>query len=542
MPVPVDPDAAQSDAEGPDGSDIPPFDTTSSSTPTITSNGVAPLRATNGGTPMASQTLTIPLPPPEAGTYIKEPGHTRHTLHQLVLSKSNGPDDPQAKHDVLGPPLCQVMIPSNVSSPSASESEWSGPSTQPPSHAASRAGSMSEEKKPPAPVSPKKPAAAAATKKEKPSPQAPPKTPSLASDKSEHKFTLKDLIASTPKLTRKASQRSTGSSKKSDSDGDRKSTAGDSVGSLSKKYGVCQKVAIGKGATSVVRLAHKWDRSEEKLYAVKEFRKRRKNESEKEYVKKLTAEFCISSTLHHVNIVETVDLVQDENQHWCEVMEFCPGGDLYAAIKKGGMSPSEVECCFKQLTSGVAYLHSQGVAHRDIKPENLFFDTKGHLKIGDYGASTVYRLPWEATVHMSTGLCGSEPYIAPEQFLGKSYDARLVDVWACGIVYYCLHFQELPWRAAQTSDPLYASYATACASTKVEQSSCPPTINNLSPRACRSLIRKMLDPDPKLRNSIEDVMKHAWVQGIEVCHSVEKPTHVHVNARALAQAHHHVVD
>lgn len=102
-----------------------------------------------------------------------------------------------------------------------------------------------------------------------------------------------------------------------------------------------------------------------------------------------------------------------------------------------GMSPSEVECCFKQILNGVSYLHSQGVAHRDIKPENLFFDTKGHLKvglipsffvasiiqiflqIGDYGASTVYRLPWEATVHMSTGLCGSEPYIAPEQFIGK---------------------------------------------------------------------------------------------------------------------------
>ena len=33
--------------------------------------------------------------------------------------------------------------------------------------------------------------------------------------------------------------------------------------------GICEKVAIGKGATSVVRLAHKWDRSEEKLYAVK---------------------------------------------------------------------------------------------------------------------------------------------------------------------------------------------------------------------------------------------------------------------------------
>ena len=36
-----------------------------------------------------------------------------------------------------------------------------------------------------------------------------------------------------------------------------------------KKYGICDKAAIGKGATAVVRLAHKWDRREEKLYAVK---------------------------------------------------------------------------------------------------------------------------------------------------------------------------------------------------------------------------------------------------------------------------------
>ncbi|KAF8941318.1 serine/threonine-protein kinase HAL4/sat4, partial [Haplosporangium bisporale] len=62
------------------------------------------------------------------------------------------------------------------------------------------------------------------------------------------------------------------------------------------------------------------DDEAEKLFAVKEFRKRRKNETEKEYVKKLTSEFCISSTLHHENIVETVDLVQDEQHHWCEVM------------------------------------------------------------------------------------------------------------------------------------------------------------------------------------------------------------------------------
>jgi protein-serine/threonine kinase len=101
------------------------------------------------------------------------------------------------------------------------------------------------------------------------------KSSSAHSDKGETpgKFNLKDLLGSAPKLNRKSSQRST-SSKRSDSDagegnGRPRSTAGDSTASLTQKYGVCQKVAIGKGATSVVRLAHKWDRSEEKLYAIK---------------------------------------------------------------------------------------------------------------------------------------------------------------------------------------------------------------------------------------------------------------------------------
>lgn len=493
-------DAAQSEGEGPDGSDKPPLD--------------------------GSTLHTYPHP----NSFVN--GTTYHSTSHMQPHKV-------VKAAIGSTP--RPATPPEMDSPSPSDSEsWSAPSTRPPSQAPSLSGGVSGNKL-------TVPHMSNTAQKGKPLPSEKPpstptsrsRTPSTANLDGGQKFTLKDLITSAPKLSRKSSARST-SSKKSDSDVERKSVGGDSAASLTQKYGVCQKVAIGKGATSVVRLAHKWDRSEEKLYAVKEFRKRRKNESEKEYVKKLTAEFCISSTLHHINIVETVDLVQDENQHWCEVMEFCPGGDLYAAIKKGGMSPSEVECCFKQMLSGVSYLHSQGVAHRDIKPENLFFDTKGHLKIGDYGASTVYRLPWEATIHMSTGLCGSEPYIAPEQFLGKPYDARLVDIWACGIVYYCLHFQEMPWRAAQMSDTLYVAYVAACAvqhkdKDKDKDVVFPPTINNLSPRACRSLIRRMLEPDPKLRSPIEDIVAHPWVQGIEVCHAVAKPTHVHVYA--MQQAH-----
>ena len=48
-----------------------------------------------------------------------------------------------------------------------------------------------------------------------------------------------------------------------------KSKSGMTTTSTLKKYGVCEKVLIGKGATAVVKLAHKWDRTTERLYAVK---------------------------------------------------------------------------------------------------------------------------------------------------------------------------------------------------------------------------------------------------------------------------------
>jgi protein-serine/threonine kinase len=125
-------------------------------------------------------------------------------------------------------------------------------------------------------------------------------------------------------------------------------------------------------------------------------------------------------------------------------MEYCPGGDLYAAIKRGDLTQTQINSYFQQMVSGVAYLHSMGVAHRDIKPENLLLDANDQIKITDFGVSDVFRMCWEKTCHLSKGLCGSEPYIAPEQFESKAqYDARLVDVWACAVVFYCMQVSYL---------------------------------------------------------------------------------------------------
>ncbi|KAI9292346.1 Pkinase-domain-containing protein [Neoconidiobolus thromboides FSU 785] len=239
-----------------------------------------------------------------------------------------------------------------------------------------------------------------------------------------------------------------------------------------------------------------------------------------EYIKKLTSEFCISSTLHHPNVVETVDLIKDEAGDWCQVMEYCPGGDLYSVIRNGQMSRHEIDCCFKQLILGLQYIHSMGVAHRDIKPENLLIDYQGRIKITDFGVSDVFRMVWETTCHRSAGLCGSEPYIPPEAFVEKDYDGRSMDIWATGIVYYAMSYNGVPFRTATKNDSNYKAFLETRLNNKYEP------FKRYSP-GCRELMKRILEPEPSKRITIDEILNNEWFQSIEVCENCETSTMHH---------------
>lgn len=274
--------------------------------------------------------------------------------------------------------------------------------------------------------------------------------------------------------------------------------------SFDNKYLFVNDKIIGRGASGVVKLGC-FIAEHDHQVAVKEFRRRRRNESKQQYLKKLTSEYLIASKLHHPSIIETIDIVHD-GKRWYEIMEYCPGGDLFSAIQNNDLGVDEVDSAFYQIAQGVGYLHSLGVAHRDIKPENMLIDCKGLIKIGDFGVSDLFRQE-AAAMRLSHGICGSSPYIAPEEFLQGDYDARAVDVWALAILYFAMVFHTIPWEVARASDPAFRQFLA-------------------NPRAfepfkrlsfgARTLLKRMLEPDPNRRITIAEILEDDWVKTIRV--------------------------
>ncbi|KAF9453221.1 Pkinase-domain-containing protein [Macrolepiota fuliginosa MF-IS2] len=211
---------------------------------------------------------------------------------------------------------------------------------------------------------------------------------------------------------------------------------------LSKKYGKWGRV-LGSGAGGTVRLIKASTKNGGSIFAVKEFRPKRSGETEREYQKKVTAEFCVGSTLKHPNIIETVDIVSDHG-HYYEVMEYAPF-DLFSVVMSGKMCRPEIYCVFRQICDGVEYLHEMGLAHRDLKLDNCVMTSNNVVKLIDFGTATVFHYPGK-THTPATGIVGSDPYLAPEVLSKEAYDPRKTDVWSVAIIFLCMILRRFPWK------------------------------------------------------------------------------------------------
>lgn len=303
---------------------------------------------------------------------------------------------------------------------------------------------------------------------------------------------------------------------------------------------------LGKGAASKVTLMVRKGCPGE-LYAVKEFRGKSNRESQQDYEKKIKSEFSIGKSLHHPNIVETIRLCTDHGR-WNHVMEYCSEGDLFSLVQKGFLKGEDKKkdrlCLFKQLVQGVNYLHANGIAHRDVKLENLLLTKDSKLKITDFGVSEVFsgthpglrESGGQCGQNMGEvrlcppGICGSEPYIAPEVLEKKhSYDARALDVWGSAIVMIYLTFGGAIWSRAERGnlhydklvkgwDKWYGKHpeCDACI-TDTDYPNCYALDVGVNPPALRRILLQMLNPDPSRRITVHEVVNNRWMKNVECC-------------------------
>ncbi|SPQ19746.1 a5987881-0c61-42b6-9e55-4cb288372649 [Thermothielavioides terrestris] len=308
---------------------------------------------------------------------------------------------------------------------------------------------------------------------------------------------------------------------------------------------------LGRGATSKVTLMVSKNGGE--LYAVKEFRGKSSSETREEYEKKIKSEYTLAKSLHHPNIVDTVRLCIDHGR-WNHVMEYCEDGDLFTLVNKKYLKTEEREkdrlCLFKQLVTGIHYLHSNGIAHRDIKLENLLITKECRLKITDFGVSEVFsgihpglrEAGGQCGKNMgevrrcAPGICGSIPYISPEVLKKQGdYDPRGLDVWSAAIVMVNLIFGGPLWHKAEVAENAspkdnYASLVRGWekwreshpddSDTPVTEMDYPHVFvfdTFVKPPALRRVLLQMLNPDPEKRISIAGVVNNRWVKNIECC-------------------------
>eukprot|EP01087_Luapelamoeba_hula_P022625 TRINITY_DN815_c2_g1_i8.p1 TRINITY_DN815_c2_g1~~TRINITY_DN815_c2_g1_i8.p1 ORF type:complete len:484 (+),score=80.44 TRINITY_DN815_c2_g1_i8:217-1668(+) len=119
---------------------------------------------------------------------------------------------------------------------------------------------------------------------------------------------------------------------------------------------------------------------------------------------------------------------QDQNNLYF-LLEYVAGGELFTHIKmRGRLTESAARFYAAEIIQAIKYLHSLNVAHRDLKPENILLDSRGHIKVSDFGfAKRVTDKTWT--------MCGTPEYIAPEIILSKGHD-KCVDWWSLGILIY----------------------------------------------------------------------------------------------------------
>ena len=264
----------------------------------------------------------------------------------------------------------------------------------------------------------------------------------------------------------------------------------------SKKYKILDK--LGSGSFGKVYLAQ--NKYTKEKVAMKEIKKSNKDLLSDGEIKD---EIEILKSLDHPDIVRIIESYNTKDSYVL-VTEYCEGGELYDQVRNQ-LSETQIAVIFKQLLSGLAYLHSHNIVHRDLKLENILIQeiekskTTGedlfNIKIIDFGTARIFD-----NKKKPQSIVGSSYYIAPE-VLNQKY-GKECDLWSVGVILYMFVVGHAPFDGCDDEE------ITANIQKGIYKKDDKRW--KKASKEVKDLIQKLLIYSPKKRLTALQALKHPW--------------------------------
>ena len=264
----------------------------------------------------------------------------------------------------------------------------------------------------------------------------------------------------------------------------------------SKKYKILSK--LGEGSFGTVYLAqNKYTKEKVAMKEIKKANKKLLSDGE------IRDEIDILKKLDHPDIVRIIESFNTRESYFL-VTEYCEGGELFDQVRNQ-LSETQIAVIFRQLLSGLAYLHSHNIVHRDLKLENiLIYETEKskttgedlfNIKIIDFGTARIFDKSKNPQ-----SIVGSSYYIAPE-VLKQRYNKEC-DLWSVGVILYMFIVGHAPFDGCD--DEEITSNIQSGIYSKVDKRW------KKASREVKDLIQKLLVYQPKKRLTAIQALQHPW--------------------------------